>query len=81
MRPSDRNLFATCLPVPASCLGSAGQEGPGIENFLDGANGGRGPVMQSVFWNTSMVLSGELRSEYPITFSLEPHFENQFREV
>ncbi len=24
VRPSDRNLFATCLPVPASCLGSAG---------------------------------------------------------
>ena len=44
-------LLLACLSQPVAWAQQA-QEGPGIENFLDGANGGRGPVMQSVFWNT-----------------------------
>ena len=44
-------LLLACLSQPVTWAQQA-QEGPGIENFLDGANGGRGPVMQSVFWNT-----------------------------
>ena len=43
-------LLLACLSQPVAWAQQA-QEGPGIENFLDGANGGRGPVMQSVFWN------------------------------
>ena len=44
-------LLLACLSQPVAWAQQA-QEGPGIENFLGGANGGRGPVMQSVFWNT-----------------------------
>ena len=45
-------IFYICLPVPASCSGLSRLKKVLALKLFDGANGGRGPVMQSVFWNT-----------------------------
>lgn len=44
-------LLLACLTQPVAWAQQAAPN-TDIGNFLDGSNGGRAPVMQSVFWNT-----------------------------